>query len=148
MAKMTKTKAMKDEGTRREGQALKLLRRGRTAMKKRNVDLYEDSGGGLHLLRDGDDVAYCNLDTLPSEDFQGGFLRDAKALAAGETEDWTLESVQADQELGRVIASYNGETDVVALVTDLDGEPIAGGNGRDYVGSLPTAKARGHEGAR
>ena len=103
-------------------------------MKKPDVDLYEDSGGGLHLLRDGDDVAYCNLDTLPVEDFLGGFQRDAAALAAGETEDWTLETVPADQVPGHVIAFYNGENDVVALATGRDGEPIAGRNGRDYVG--------------
>jgi hypothetical protein len=71
---------------------------------------------------------------LPDEDFLGGFQRHARALVAGETEDWTVETSPADQVSGHMIAVYNGDNDVVALMTDLNGEPIAGKNGRDYVG--------------
>ena len=96
------------------------------------IDLYEDSDGGLHLHRKGDDVAYCHLERVHSGDLSGRFARDARALMRGDIRDWAVDTVPVSEVAGDIIATYLVEMQKTAVVEG-DGA-VAGRNGRRYLG--------------
>jgi len=94
------------------------------------VTLYENNAGRLFLHRQNDALAYdvTGLDLFGAD--RGAFAGDAAALAAGDTADWVVETVPAE-ELDQYCAPKADLID--GRVTLVDGGQYAGNAARAYL---------------
>lgn len=67
--------------------------------KRKRVEVYEDSGGGLHLSLVGSGRYWSGFTA-----WLGGWIPDARALVAGETGDWERIEEHTGQAPGELIA--------------------------------------------